>query len=314
MANISLKFNEVPIEDRDIETSFVIRDGSLFLEWTVEKEVYNSRKGALKDSTLITIYDLGYLNYSEDNKEIIINGSFSSLYVEANYFKNMAKNYFNSYASNTREIKEKYITPYNSVSKKHQKLIKENRKYEKMIDFYTEGYLMNTKKEFLSEDEDKFFAKFDLRGKGIGGKTINKNILEMLREFPRTNKQVTVWRAVRMKKPPKEGEIINQDIVFSTSLNPYISMDFMDKCCLFKIVLPPRYPVLFINKFLEWQDEVILGPAEITIEKIDIVKKRDVNKFLGDPIFPHLRTYGTYMKRSSKKIYIYDCSIKLEDE
>ena len=115
-----------------------------------------------------------------------------------------------------------------------------------------------------------------------------------------------------MDKPPGVGHVIDQETIFSTSLNPYVSMDFMDKCCLFKIILPPRYPSLFINKFLEWQDEVILGPAKIIVVKKYEVKKHEINKFLGDPVFPHLRTYGTNIIRTGKKIYVYDCTIEQE--
>jgi len=302
-------FSDTDYKGKYLKINYNIKDNSLLLEWSINKNI-NYKKSSFRESIVLGIGNMGDLEYSEDRKEVIFNGLFSIISIETNYFKNMTKDFFNKYVKQSKEIQDKYIKPYNLISKKHQKLIEDNSKFKKVIENYAYGYLMFSKKEELIEDEDKFFSKFDFFSKGLRTKGINQTILEMLRIFPKTTKEITVWRAIRFDKPSKKGDIIKQDIVFSTSLNPYVSLDFMDSCCLFKITLPPRYPVIFLNKFLEWQDEVILGPAEIKVKKMHIVKKAGINKFLKDPIFPHLRTYGLGMKRSKKDFYIYDCSIK----
>lgn len=310
MSDPILYFGKDPIQSKYIEMEYSIKNGSLFFEWSIHGEVDPTANAKLKETRLISIFDLAHLNYSEDRKQIIIYGTFSRLHINADYFKNLTKTYFSKYNKESKQLRDKYLKPYSSISDKHKKLIQQNEKYRQVTELYRQGDLMFTDDSTLTEDEDIFFAKIDYHRKGMGGKTINKTIFKMLKTFPRTNKEATVWRAIRMEKPPKKGDVIHQSIVFSTSLNPYVSMDFMDRCCLFKIVLPPRYPAIYINKFLDLYDEVILGPALLTVEKKHEVKKHQINKFLGDPIFPHLRTYGQDMRRTSKKIYVYDCTIE----
>lgn len=310
MADPILYFTQDPIQSEHIEMEYVIKNGSLFFEWAIYGEIDPSASARLKETKLISVFDLAFLNYSEDRKQIIIYGTFSRLHIDVDHFKNLTKAYFSKYNKESKYLKDKYLKPYSSISDKHKKLIQQNEKYRKVTELYRQGDLMFADDSTLTEDEDNFFSKLDYHRKGMGGKTINKTILKMLETFPRTSKEVTVWRAIRMEKPPKKGDVIRQSIVFSTSLNPYVSMDYMDRCCLFKIVLPPRYPAIYINKFLDLYDEVILGPSRLTVQKKYEVKKHEINKFLGDPIFPHLRTYGVDLKRTGKKIYVYDCAIE----
>jgi hypothetical protein len=297
-------------KDDPVKASYVIKNNNLLFEWYIEKK-NNLVNSILKESNLVIYYTLGQLNYSKDGKDIVFYGFFSNLFIDADYFKKITKDFFNKYVFDIEKIKNKYIKPYNSISRKHEKLINQKEIYIRMIKLYTSGNLMNMKKETLKKDEDKFFSNFSSEPRNIGTKNLNNKIIKMIKEFPRTNKEVIVWRAIRLDKPSKKGDIIKQDIVFSTSLNPYVSLDFMDSCCLYKITLPPKYPVLFINKYLPWEEEVMIVPSTIKVDKVHKIKKKDISKFLKDPVFPHVKRFAYQVNRTNKDVDIFECSIDL---
>lgn len=138
---------------------------------------------------------------------------------------------------------------------------------------------------------------------------IYKGLLDLLKRLPKTNKSITVFRGFRSDKPEqyKVGDKLYHPNITSTSLIPAISLRFAGQhCCLLKIKIPPKFPLLFVNDFFNYdfnfkEFEVTLHPCVLKITHIHKVTFEELKSFIDhakifDHLLPELPTHFLVME------------------
>lgn len=291
--------------DEILHWDLLVFDNGIVIIWEVKQD-----KSTVKECIPVRRSDNTW-NRSADEKYILFRGNFGILYLKVNEYIIKLKSLFKKYTKEIEGNEKKYIKPYTKISQEHKRIIEEKKEYDRVIDRYVEGEMMGKmKKDDLKEDIDPFLGQFDFKFKGKRTNYIYRTIMGMLEDLPRYNKSMILWRGISFENNDfKVGGIIEQKLPFSSSLVPYVSVDFIrENCCLFKLFVPRGYPAIFINKLVEWEEEVILHPAVLKIKKIDTIEYKNLNKFLGDSPYPRFKQ--AFTDKKDRKLHIIECSVK----
>jgi len=268
-----------------------------------------------------------YYKYIFRDKDIIIEEDISKdkyikFSINQKFLLEHFKNYYTKYIKKKAELKDKYLKPYNYISRKHKKIIMEDTKFKYLLDYYIDGITMNMYKNgvfYNPEDKkkDKFLEDINIFKKD---NTIQKSPVKYLRNFekmfdsfkPFYSKSFKVWRGFGSDHILKKDNIITQKIPFSTTLFPYIARDFVPSiCCLLEIEVPKNFPVIFINEYISWEEEVILHQCELKVVQVIKTKRKNLYKYLKDKDIPHI-IQNSDKKEEKKKIedlFIVKCEI-----
>lgn len=244
-------------------------------------------------------------NKLTENKYKILSGKFN-LYIKYDFFIDLVKKQFKIYQKNNNIINKKYLIIFDKISNKHKEIIESNYKFGKTIDQYIDKNLLygtDTKEK----DIDPFFKQFDYFKLYKKNKEILDMLIQMFKEFPKTNKEFYLYRGIRIDK---NFNLIEQKLPFSCSLLPYISQSFIkEKCCLLKIKIPKNYPLIFLNKFNSWEEEVIVCPSIIKVIKKEKIMNNKLNNYFNDPEFI-LMNKVLFLPKKPEIINIYECKIE----
>lgn len=273
-------------------------DGMVALVWNVKYKANILQTKTVEGKLFPTFSEI-----MEARKDIILVGDTTKgdirIALQYRDYIYKFKKFYLKYLKKYNDIKNKYIKPYNTISNKHLKIIMSKPELRQILDGYLLGFLMfmytgGQKLNFQEMEKDDFEKQLNINRKKGKLSDNKKEILYKLSnsfaDFPRYNKSFTVWRGINYNKNYKKGDRIAQPIPFGTSLFPYVARDFIhNSCCLLEIEVPKKYPVIFINEYDSWEEEVILKQCGMVVTSVKKIKKKNLYRHLKDKNIPFLR-------------------------
>ena len=272
-------------------------DGMVALVWSIKYKA-----NILQDKNTGGEIFPTFSELMESKKDIILVGNTTkgdiriSLQYKDYIYK--FKKFYLKYLKKYNDIKNKYIKPYSKISDRHQKIVMKKPELRQVLDLYLLGYLMfmytgGQKLNLKEIEKDDFDKKLGINRKKNTLINNKKEILYRLSnsfaDFPRYNKSFTVWRGINYNIKYKKGDRISQPIPFGTSLFPYVARDFIHQsCCLLEIEVPKNYPVIFINEYDSWEEEVLLRQCGMEVTSVKKIKKKNLYRHLKDKNIPFL--------------------------
>lgn len=228
--------------------------------------------------------------------------------------------YYSKYSKIALATRDKYYKKFKYISNIHRKVIKEDKYTESIIENYIYGTLVGLD---MGEDIDITLIKRNEVSKKNVKKHITidfdisvndiKNIMKLIKNIKSYSKPFRVFRGINLKKELKIGDEIIQRLPFSTSLNPYVSRDFvLGNCCFLDIDVPANYKALFLSDVTKHEEQLVLFPSILTIKNILKIKKKNLYKYLNDQEFPFIREANVLSDKYyySSDLTILKCSIE----